>query len=177
MYQFNKTVGADHFTHRFGGKDYDFLNVLCWGTGKMIVVHTTSKKAVDTRRNFLQTWVKPFGYPELLVVDQGPEFVGEEFSTYLREQGVLVHFTDAQSPWQNGATEKAGGAFKELLDKVILDATITSEEEYLEAVDILVAQRSARADRSDSPQIRDPWDAMCDCPHICCPRTRSIQTC
>ena len=32
-YQFNKTVGADHFTHSFATHPLDFLNVLCWGTG------------------------------------------------------------------------------------------------------------------------------------------------
>ena len=59
-----------------------------------------------------------------------------------------MHFTDGQSPWQNGPTERAGGAFKEMLEKVILDATVLTTEEYHEAVDLLVAQRNARADRS-----------------------------
>ena len=36
---------------------------------------------------------------------------------YFRDQGVLVHFTDGQSPWQNAPTERAGGAFNEMLDK------------------------------------------------------------
>ena len=40
-------------------------------------------------------------------------------------------------------------------DKVILDATILTHEEYLEAVDLLTAQRNARADRSGfSPDQR-----------------------
>ena len=60
---------------------------------------------------------------ELMVVDQGPEFAGEEFADFFWEQGVLVHFTDGQSPWQNGPTERAGGAFKEMLDKVFMDAS------------------------------------------------------
>ena len=42
----------------------------------------------------MKTWVKLFGLMELLVVDQGPEFAGEEFADYFREQGVLVHVTD-----------------------------------------------------------------------------------
>ena len=92
----------------------------------------------------VQIWVKPFGFMEVLVVDQGPEFAGEEFADYFREQGVLVHFTDGQTPWQNGPTERAGGAFKEMLDKVILDATIVTNEEYLEAADLLNAQRNVR---------------------------------
>ena len=85
-YQFNKTVGADHFIHNFAMHQFDFLNVLCWGTGKMMVSHTESKKAVDTRNHLMKIWVKPFGLMELLVVDQGPEFAGEEFADYFREQ-------------------------------------------------------------------------------------------
>ena len=81
-----------------------------------MVSHTDSKKARDTRNHLMKTWVKPFGLMKLLVVDQGPEFAGEEFADYFREQGVPVHFTDGQSPWQNGPAERAGGAFKEMLD-------------------------------------------------------------
>ena len=85
-YQFNKTVGADHFTHSFASHQFDVLNVLCWGIGKMMVSPTESKRARDTRNHLVKTWVKPLGMMELLVVDQGPEFAGEEFADYFREQ-------------------------------------------------------------------------------------------
>ena len=136
-YEFNRTVGADHFTHHFATQPFDFLNVLCWGSSQMMVGNSTSKKALPTRALLMKIWVKPFGLMELLVVDHGPEFAGEGFADLFREQGVLVHFMDGQSPWQNGPTERAGGAFKEVLDK---DMT---NEEYLEAVDLLNAQRNA----------------------------------
>ena len=115
----------------------------------------TYQLSTSAETSMLKTWVKPFGLMELLVVDQGPEFTGEEFGGYFREQGVLVHFTDGQSPWQNGPTERAGGAFKEMLDKVLMDAVVLTTEEYHEAIDLLVAQRNARADRSGfSPDQR-----------------------
>ena len=42
-----------------------------------------------------------------------------------------------------------------MLDKVILDAAVLTNEDYVEAVDLLVAQRNARADRSGySPDQR-----------------------
>ena len=63
--------------------------------------------------------------------------------------------TDAQSPWQNGPTERAGGVFKELFDKMLDDFTSNSQDEYLEAAQVLVAQRNARADKSGfSPDQR-----------------------
>ena len=75
VFEFNKTVGADHFTHTFATKPYDFLNVLCWGTVKMMVGSPPNKLARDTRQRLMNLWVKPFGLMEVLVVDQGPEFV------------------------------------------------------------------------------------------------------
>jgi len=62
-------------------------------------------------------WMLPFGLPEIIVMDQGSEFRGEEFVDWFREQGILVHVTDAQSPWQNGPTERSGGIVKELSTK------------------------------------------------------------
>ena len=66
-----------------------------------------------------------------------------------------MHFTDGQSPWQNGPTEERerererdGEAFKDIMDKVVLDATVTNNEEQHEATDLLVVQRNARADLS-----------------------------
>ena len=48
-YQFNRTVGADHSMHHFATQPFNFLNVLCWVTGKMMVGSATSKKALPTR--------------------------------------------------------------------------------------------------------------------------------
>ena len=60
VFEFNKVVGSDHFTHKFNSYDFDFLNILCWGTGKMMVAHNPSKTALNTRRVFLATWAKHF---------------------------------------------------------------------------------------------------------------------
>ena len=88
--------------------------MLRWGTGELMVSLTESKKASHTINHLMKTLVKPFGLMELLVVDQGPEFAGEEFADDFREQGVLVRFTGGRSIWQNGPTDRAGGAFTKL---------------------------------------------------------------
>ena len=105
---------------------------------------TQAPTALGTRRRFAKFWVQPYGLPELIVVDQGPEFTGHEFREFWKQHGVLVHFTDSKSPWQNGPTERAGGIFKEILDKMVADLCITTEEEFLDIVPIAVAQRNAR---------------------------------
>ena len=149
IWEFNKVVGLDHIHPKFQNSTYDFLNMLCWGTSRQVVVHAEDgPTAKGTRRRVAVHWVQPFGLMELMVVDQGPEFTGEEFRAFWMHHGVLVHFTDSRSPWQNGATERAGGIFKEILDKVVTDQCIMSEEEYLDTIPIVVAQRNARASSS-----------------------------
>ncbi len=43
----------------------------------MMVSHIETEEARETGNHLMNTWVKPFGLMELLVVDQGPEFAGE----------------------------------------------------------------------------------------------------
>eukprot|EP00973_Karenia_brevis_P069163 9616033-Karenia_brevis.AAC.1 len=57
--------------------------------------------------------------PELLITDQGGEFTGSEFTTYIASHAGLQHFIGAQSPWQQGRTERAGGSLKEDMRNVV----------------------------------------------------------
>ena len=79
------------------------------------------KRSITALDAFSKEWVRHYGWPELVVTDQGPEFTGKEFIQYLGEAGCLQHFTDSQSPWQQGRTERAGGAVKDMLKDVIAE--------------------------------------------------------
>ena len=59
-------------------------------------------------KEFKIALVKHYGWPEIIVHDQGPEFVGNEFQNSAGAAGVLTMPIDSQSPWQNGKTERAG---------------------------------------------------------------------
>ena len=51
---------------------------------------TMKDKQSDTVRDaFARSWIKHYGAPELLVTDQGPEFLGGEFTRYLSEQACV----------------------------------------------------------------------------------------
>ena len=50
---------------------------------------------------FEACWIRYFGPPELLISDGGPEFF-EHFERALEHHGTFHHFSDANSPWQNG---------------------------------------------------------------------------
>eukprot|EP00973_Karenia_brevis_P005943 808865-Karenia_brevis.AAC.1 len=58
---------------------------------------------------------------EVLITDQGGDFTGSEFTTSIAEHAGLQHFIVAQSPWQQGRTERAGASLKEDLRNVVRD--------------------------------------------------------
>ena len=79
------------------------------------------KQSNTVKEAFAKCWTKHYGAPELLVTDQGPEFLGGAFTKYISEQGCVHHTIDSQSPWQQGRTERAGGSVKENLRDTVRD--------------------------------------------------------
>jgi putative transposase len=53
------------------------------------------------------------GYPDMLVVDNGPEFRGRELDRWAYEHGVQLFFIDPGKPMQNGSIESFNGRFRE----------------------------------------------------------------
>ena len=100
--------GADLVEFQDAGFDKILLNVICWGTGYQMMCTMPDKTSQSTRDAFAQLWIKHYSWPELLVTDQGPEFIGHAFTTYVGENGCLQLYIDSQSPWQQGRTERAG---------------------------------------------------------------------
>ena len=84
----------------------------------------------------------------MLICDQGGEFVGSKFADTLTDLGVIVHYTDVASPWQNGRVERFGGSFKSTLETVIHELTIQTEEELQIAVASTQVARNRYYDRS-----------------------------
>ncbi len=53
------------------------------------------------------------GYPDVLVVDNGPELRGRELDGWAHEHGVRLFFIDPGKPMQNGSIESFNGRFRE----------------------------------------------------------------
>ena len=106
------------------------------------------KTSLTTRNAFASSWIKDYGWPELVVTDQGPEFVGREFSTYVGENGCLHHFIDSQSPWQQGRTERAGGSLKEDIRDVVEECAIVTDVDFEIALTQALDARNRYVDRS-----------------------------
>jgi putative transposase len=53
------------------------------------------------------------GYPDMLVVDNGPELRGRELDRWAYEHGVRLFFIDPGKPMQNASIESFNGRFRE----------------------------------------------------------------
>ena len=109
------------------------LNVVCWSS-KLFSPLWTSYTAKTVMNEFKVAWVKHYGWPEIIVHDQGPEFMGSEFQNPVGAAGVLTMPLDSQSPWQNGKTERAGQSFKHQLWDLDEECHIEGETEFEAAV-------------------------------------------
>jgi putative transposase len=53
------------------------------------------------------------GYPDMLVVDNGPELRGRDLDRWAYDHGVKLFFIDPGKPMQNGSIESFNGRFRE----------------------------------------------------------------
>ena len=107
---FNQCIGVDliDLEVRDGTSD-KALNVVCWCTGLQIIqLLWTSYTANTVMKEFKIAWMKHYGWPEIIVHDQGPEFMGNEFQKPAGAAGVLTMPIDSQSAWQNWKNRKSG---------------------------------------------------------------------
>jgi putative transposase len=73
------------------------------------------------------------GYPDMLVVDNGPEFRGRELDRWAYEHGVKLFFIDPGKPMQNGSIESFNGRFREECLDQSWFITLTEARRVIEA--------------------------------------------
>ena len=99
--RFNQCIGVDWVDLKVrDGTSAKALHVVCWGTGLQIIQALwNGYTAHALMSEFKAVWVKRYGWPEIPVHDQGPEFMGSEYQNPAGAAGVLTMPVDSQSPW------------------------------------------------------------------------------
>ena len=144
-----KTVGVDVVYFPAVDPNYNIavLNVVDWGTGYQALEPLDRMSSDHVWRKFHQCWVRIFGMPELMVMDQGREFVGS-FSKIAAEHGALVKVIGARAPWQQGRTERHGGLAKEMFAKVREEMSPCGFDEWTACVYAVEAAKNRLFNRS-----------------------------
>ena len=119
-YDFNVVIGIDllFVVGAVPGEEHPVLNVTCVGTlfSTFTMVHATRRTPDLVWSAFLRCWLRVFGSPSFVIMDQGLEFQAD-FTDGLENHGIQPILIDRDAPYQNGVTERRGGLFKEVYYK------------------------------------------------------------
>ncbi|CAE7324408.1 Copia protein [Symbiodinium microadriaticum] len=127
-YVFNAHLMLDVFYAKdISGNNYAFLNIVCDATGFQVVTCLGEAQGPPATRavlrHFLASWSSWAGLPESLQVDRGKEYLAL-FSDYLKQFGVEQEVMPLEAPWKNGRVERAGGLWKEIFAKTVLEMEV-----------------------------------------------------
>ena len=151
------------------------LNVIDWATCYQTLEPLEGRLSETIWKGFMRSWVRTFGMPEMVVCDQGREFMSS-FCRKVNEYGALVRTIGARSPWQQGRTERHGGLAKGMLKKVVEQSGPSNYDEWVTCVYEVESAKNRMFNRSGfSPAQRqigmnvripgslssdDPFDAV-----------------
>lgn len=138
--EFNTVVGIDLVFLETHGQQNIILNMLCWGTNFQQAALCRNKSAEEILETLMHEWIKHYGPPVLLIMDRGKEFFNDLLQERVGGLGVGLHYIDAQSPWQNSRTERAGGILKEKILATIHATSATASEVPLVLAEVVTAR-------------------------------------
>ena len=123
------------------------LNIVDWGTCYQALEPVEDMTSDAIWMSFLRGWVRTFGMPEMIAMDQGREFIGS-FAQRASEYGGLVRTIGARAPWQNGRTERHGGLAKGIFIKTGNQVGIASAMDWEECLRSVEAAKNRLFNRS-----------------------------
>ena len=156
---FNYILGMDTFYVRYGSRHVPFINLVCHGTSYQMVIPilggNNTPNSSEVWEIILRYWVRPFGFPEAVLTDGGPEFQGkveQGFETY----GVMLHIIDSNAPWQAGKVERRGMWVKQRLETEIAPGTsvVLNEKDLEELCTQLIAHKNQYFSRGGYSQAQ-----------------------
>ena len=144
-----RTVGVDvvFFPDVKPNETIPVLNMTDWGSCYQVLEPLDNTKAEHVWGKFMRSWGRVFGVPEMVVVDQGSEFLGA-FSRRINEAGAVVKTIGARAPHQQGRTERHGGLAKGMFLRVREQVTPDSREEWESVVHAVEAAKNRLYNRS-----------------------------
>ena len=129
----NSVVGVDLFQlPNFDGSDqFWMLNMVmvCHGTSFQSCERVKSKEPQEVWAAFSRSWGRLLGWPQVLIADQGTEFLGD-FKGKCSDLGIILHTLGARAPHQQGRTERHGALFKATFQKAVWDCPPQDHHEW-----------------------------------------------
>ena len=114
--RFNETIAMDLKDIRPGIK---ILHIVDHATRYSQATIVKNKSANEIVTKIFDTWIRIFGTPEQILVDNGGELNNGEFIDMCDKCNIKILTTAAESPWSNGLVEKHNGILGQMVTKVL----------------------------------------------------------
>ncbi len=165
--RFNVTLGGDTTFIPFGERArpraspgdnlVPLVHWLCWGTSFHQGGIPENHMAKQTRRVFSALWVRPFGPPMRVVVDQGTAFAAE-FLDFCQLNDIEVYLCPLEAPWQAARAERHGAIIKSMVLYMLdeLGEMVQTRTELQEVIDAAFAAKNRlmrRGGRSPNQRV------------------------
>jgi len=95
------------------GKRFRTFNVIDDYNREALMVEPSFSLPAIRVTQLLDQIVVTRGYPEMIRVDNGPEFRSTIFANWTKQHGVLIHYTQPGKPAQNGFIERFNRTYRE----------------------------------------------------------------
>ena len=89
------------------------MNIVCWSTGLQRVIPLRDQSGETLRNAYRNNWLRSYGRPRILVVDQQRSLCSGSFAEKVDNDGTRLEVTPLEASWRNGKTERAGKDWKE----------------------------------------------------------------
>ena len=151
LLDFNSCVGIDLFyVHDINDKRHTFLSMVDWATTYHVVTKLDSETSEDVERAFNSSWINPFGAPYMVSLDLDPK-IQSGMSRLCDWHNIKVKDAAAQAHWQAGVTERQGGWFKGIWDRVVQDLSLEDAEVEIAGTLVCAAKNELRRRCGHSP--------------------------
>ena len=145
-YEFNRHILVDTiYAKDTRGTTFSFLNIIDDATGFQVVCCLGELQGPPASRvvlrHFTSSWSSWAGLPHSMQVDRGKEYLAN-FSDFLKTYGVEQEVMPLEAPWKGGKCAKAGGLWKDLWRKTVLEASVSGLDDVLLATSIVTQARN-----------------------------------
>lgn len=95
------------------GRQFRLLAVLDDGLRKCLGIEVDVSLPGVRVTEVLERLITEYGTPELIVIDNGPEFAGRALDQWAYARGIRLHFIDRGKPTQNAYVESFAGKLRD----------------------------------------------------------------
>ena len=143
---FNDVVGLDlFFLNTSAKRTLPAMNMVCWCIDKQRVIPIRDQSGETLRNTYRNNWLRSYGRPRVLVVDQQRSLCSGIFAERVESGGTTLEVTQLEAPWRNGKTERAGKDWKEDYNKMTQDGP--KAQTWTDSVEDCDAVNQARASK------------------------------